>query len=79
MIHVLLATGQRVSLTDGEARALFDELWLLGGSVGAISAAGLIEHERRRFVEPHPVRLDVRQSAAFRRALASLHRAAAVL
>jgi hypothetical protein len=69
MVQVIMDDGSAVELSDGDAGVIFDQLWLLTGRRGAISAAGKIKHASNvRATRERVARLDEHESAAFRAA-----------
>jgi hypothetical protein len=47
-LRIRLSDGSMLELAEDELPAVVDELWRLQASPGAVSALGVIEHERRR-------------------------------
>lgn len=66
---MVLADGEFISLSAGDLKAVYEELWNLAGERGAITAAEALLHVRD---DSPPIKLDERQTAAFRHARSRL-------
>jgi hypothetical protein len=75
-VTVELDDGSVVELGPGEAREMFDQLWLLSNrEPGAITVAGSIESARaRNDFDRRTVELNEQHSSMFRLALANVRR-----
>jgi hypothetical protein len=69
-VHFDFADGTTVTVECSDYRRVYDELWMLSKTPGAISTAGLLLNAARHPGYPHAVDLSEAQSAVLRRAIA---------